>query len=212
MPFVTEELWQAGGAAARHGRRQHLAAAYPRAGDIDAADFAQAEADIEWLKTMVSALRRVRSELGVSPAQAGHAAGAWRRLRTIATRSDTLRCRSCASCASWNASTALAERTARPPHRPWSGNCKLFVPLEGLVDLDAERARLDKEIAQGRVRKGQERSQAGEVRRQRAGGGGRTGTRAPGRLDRETRSTHRAAHPLWAERGAKSDKAEGGGS
>src|SRR3546814_15210943 len=37
---------------------------YPRAGDL-AGDFTRAEADIEWLKAMVSSLRRIRSELGV---------------------------------------------------------------------------------------------------------------------------------------------------
>ena len=41
------------------------------------------------------------------------------------------------------------------------GELQLFVPLEGLVDLDAERVRLDKELGQGRRREGQERGQAG---------------------------------------------------
>src|SRR3546814_11898634 len=41
---------------------------YPQAGDL-AGDFTRAEADIEWLKAMVSSLRRIRSELGVSPSK-----------------------------------------------------------------------------------------------------------------------------------------------
>ena len=48
-----------------------------------------------------------------------------------------------------------AETTTRSPSwtKPWAsaaavvGELKLLVPLQGLVDLDAERARLDKEIA-----------------------------------------------------------------
>src|SRR3546814_2740560 len=42
---------------------------YPQAGDIDVATYARADADIEWLKAMVSAVRRIRSELGVSPSK-----------------------------------------------------------------------------------------------------------------------------------------------
>src|SRR3546814_12614187 len=42
---------------------------YPQAGDIDGATYACADADIEWLKAMVSAVRRIRSELGVSPSK-----------------------------------------------------------------------------------------------------------------------------------------------
>src|SRR3546814_7651275 len=41
---------------------------YPQAGDL-AGDFTRAEADIEWLKAMVSSLRRIRSELGVPPSK-----------------------------------------------------------------------------------------------------------------------------------------------
>ena len=35
--------------------------------DFAGQDYAQADADVEWLETMVSTLRRVRSELNVSP-------------------------------------------------------------------------------------------------------------------------------------------------
>jgi valyl-tRNA synthetase len=60
------------------------------------------------------------------------------------------------------------------------GDLQLFVPLEGLVDLEAERVRLDKDIAKVGVRGREERSQARQVRWQRAAGGGRAGTCAPG--------------------------------
>ncbi len=42
---------------------------YPQAADFIGTDDAAAEADIEWLKAMVSALRRVRSELNVAPSK-----------------------------------------------------------------------------------------------------------------------------------------------
>src|SRR5690606_17312037 len=65
IPFVTEELWQA--VAPRLGKSGSIMLQpYPQAGDIDATAYAQANGDIEWLKAMVSAVRRIRSELGVS--------------------------------------------------------------------------------------------------------------------------------------------------
>src|SRR5690606_4585914 len=81
VPFVTEELWRH--VAPRLGIDGGTISLqrYPQAADSAGGDFAQAEADIEWLKQMVTVLRRIRSELGVSPSkqvpllvQAGNAA------------------------------------------------------------------------------------------------------------------------------------------
>src|SRR5690606_10094928 len=67
IPFVTEELWQQVapklGIDGKTISLQH----YPTAADFAGQDFARAEADVEWLKTMVSSLRRIRSELNVAP-------------------------------------------------------------------------------------------------------------------------------------------------
>src|SRR5690606_10923619 len=70
VPFVTEELWQQ--VAPRLGIEgaSIMARAYPRPEDFAGQDFSAAAADVEWLKAMISALRRIRSELGVSPAKA----------------------------------------------------------------------------------------------------------------------------------------------
>src|SRR5690606_117261 len=68
IPFVTEELWQA--VAPKLGKSGSIMLQpYPQAGDIDVDAYAQADADIEWLKLMAGAVRRIRSELGVSPAK-----------------------------------------------------------------------------------------------------------------------------------------------
>jgi valyl-tRNA synthetase len=143
IPFVTEELWQA--VAPRLGKAGSIMTqAYPQFGEIDAASFAQADADIEWLKAMVSAVRRIRSELGVSPAKqvslllrGGDAADASR----IARFDAQLRF----LCRLERIGPVAGEPPAAAP--AVVGELQLFVPLEGLVDLDAERARLDKEIA-----------------------------------------------------------------
>ncbi len=143
IPFVTEELWQA--VAPKLGKSGSLMLQpYPQAGDIDTAAFAQAEADIEWLKAMASAVRRIRSELGVSPAKQlallarGGGADDASRLQRFDASLRFL-------CKLERIEIIAGEPPAAAP--AVVGELQLFVPLEGLVDLDAERARLDKEIA-----------------------------------------------------------------
>ncbi len=143
VPFVTEELWQA--VAPRLGKTGDsiMTAAYPRAGDIDTGGFAKAEADIEWLKSMVSALRRIRSELGVSPAKQvtllvrGGSADDTARIDRFDSQLRFL-----------NRIERIDTLDGEPPAAASArvGELDLFVPLEGLVDLDAERSRIDKEL------------------------------------------------------------------
>ncbi|MBP6797547.1 MAG: class I tRNA ligase family protein, partial [Luteimonas sp.] len=154
IPFVTEELWRQ--VAPRLGVEGDTISLqrYPQAAE-SCGDFARAEADIEWLKQMVSSLRRIRSELGVSPArqvpllvQAASAADR-ERLQRFETPLKFL-----------NRLDRIDPIDAEPPPAATGlvGELKLFVPLEGLVDLDAERARLDKELA--RVASEKDKSEA----------------------------------------------------
>ncbi|KAF1723789.1 valine--tRNA ligase [Pseudoxanthomonas mexicana] len=145
-PFVTEELWQQ--VVSRLGIDGGTVSLrpYPTAADFAGQDYAQADADVEWLKTMVSALRRVRSELNVSPAktirlllQDGNDHDRTRVVRFASSLSFLLKLDDIA----WLEAGADAPASAAAV----VGELKLLVPLEGLVDLDAERARLDKEIA-----------------------------------------------------------------
>ena len=157
IPFVTEELWQQ--VAPRLGIEATTLSlqAYPSASDFAGQDFAAAETDVEWLKAMVSALRRVRSELNVSPSkqvrlllQDGQANDRTRVERFAPSLKFLLRLEAIDWLQAGEAGPAAAVAIV--------GELKLLVPLEGLVDLEAERARLDKEIA--RVAAEQEKSQA----------------------------------------------------
>ncbi|MDR6992981.1 valine--tRNA ligase [Luteimonas sp. 3794] len=144
IPFVTEELWRQ--VAPRVGIADATISLRPYPapdGDL-IARCAQATTDVEWLKQMVTALRRVRSELGVSPGkqvpllvQAGSDASR-ARLQRFDSQLKFL-----------NRLERIDTVDGDPPPAATGlvGDVKLFVPLEGLVDLDAERARLDKEIA-----------------------------------------------------------------
>ncbi|WP_454257051.1 valine--tRNA ligase [Pseudoxanthomonas mexicana] len=145
-PFVTEELWQQVAPKLGIDGGTVSLRPYPVASDFADQDYAQADADVEWLKTMVSALRRVRSELNVSPAktirlllQDGNDHDRARIARFASSLSFLLKLDDIA----WMEAGADAPASAAAV----VGELKLLVPLEGLVDLDAERARLDKEIA-----------------------------------------------------------------
>jgi valyl-tRNA synthetase len=156
VPFVTEELWQS--VAPKLGIRSDtiMLRSYPIAQELPAAD-SDAEAGIEWLKAMVTALRRVRSELNVPPAKqvtlllAGGDAIDRDRVARFETQLRFLNRLERIGFLD-DAGGAPAAATAVV------GELKLLVPLEGLVDLDAERARLDKEVA--RVAGEKEKSEA----------------------------------------------------
>jgi len=146
VPFVSEELWQQVAPRLGIANGSLSQQAYPQPADFAGLDFAGAETDVEWFKSMVSALRRVRSELNVPPSkqvalllQAGQAGDRARVERFGSQLKFLLRL----SSVQWLEAGADAPAAATAI----VGELKLLVPLEGLVDLDAERARLDKEIA-----------------------------------------------------------------
>lgn len=153
IPFVTEEIWEA--VAPRLGLPENSISLrpYPQAADFSG-EYAQAEADIEWLKSAVSALRRIRSELNVAPSkqvglllQDGDAGDRARIERFGAQLKFLARVESVA----WLDAGAAAPAASAA----LVGDLKLLIPLAGLIDLDAERARLAKEIAriEGEIRK-----------------------------------------------------------
>ncbi|WP_411849838.1 valine--tRNA ligase [Stenotrophomonas sp. LGBM10] len=154
-PFITEQLWRQ--VAPRLGITETTVSLrpYPVADEF-AGDYARAEADVEWVKSMVNALRRVRSELNVPPSklvplllQRGNDDDRARITRFTSALSFLLKLERI----EW-----LADDGEIPPAATAIvGELLLLVPLEGLVDLGAERARLDKEIA--RVESEKEKSE-----------------------------------------------------
>ncbi|WP_420007955.1 valine--tRNA ligase [Xanthomonas sacchari] len=160
-PFLTEELWQQ--VAPRLGIAAPTISLqpYPEAAAMDVAAYAGAAADVEWLKAMVSALRRVRSELQVAPSrqvplllQGGQPQDRARIERFAAQLRFLLKLESIQWLDDGAPSPAAATAIV--------GELTLLVPLEGLVDLDAERLRLDKEIARVAAEKDKSEAKLGK--------------------------------------------------
>ncbi len=152
-PFVTEELWRQIAPQLGIDGESVMTQPYP---DAESHLINQdANADIEWLKAVITALRSIRSQLGVSPAKQvallvrGGSADDDARIRRFDAQLRFL-------CKLERIDTLAGEPPAAAP--AVVGELQLFVPLEGLVDLDAERVRLDKELA--RVASEKDKSEA----------------------------------------------------
>jgi valyl-tRNA synthetase len=139
-PFVTEELWER-----RYGAPGGplIAARWPELPDrlVDRA----AEAEIDWLIRLITGLRAARSELGV-PAAARLSlqvrdAAATARAR-LERHGEAIR--RLARCATIEIATGPAPRGAT---QVVVDEATYALPLAGVVDLEQERRRLDRELA-----------------------------------------------------------------
>ena len=149
IPFVTEEIWQSVKPALGLTEDSIGKRPYPVAADIGEAD-ANAEADIEWLKAVISAVRKLRSEMNLPPRKPLPL------LFEAGTASDRERAERFAGSIGFIASIEsqawLTEATdPRAAAAAVIGELRVLLPLAGLIDVDAERARLDKEIKRVRA-------------------------------------------------------------
>ena len=136
MPFITEELWHAMGA------RDHdlIVAQWPMA-DARALD-PEAEREIDWLIRLVSEIRAARTELNVPP-------GARLPMHVRDAHGDTqARLTRQASALARLARVDAAEgEVSGGAAQVVVDEATFVLPLEGVIDLDAERQRLTKAIA-----------------------------------------------------------------
>ncbi len=149
MPFVTEEIWQR--VAPLAGRSDDsinnaktiMLQEYPRCADerIDPV----AEADIAWLKAVILGVRNIRGEMNISPAK---------EIALLLRNGDPDDRRRA------NENAAFLKKLAKLSSIEWldagaepppaatqlAGAMELLVPMAGLIDKNAELARLNKEI------------------------------------------------------------------
>ena len=143
IPFITEEIWQRIARAAGRGGETIMHQPYPVP---DPARIDQAALqDMHWVQDFIRAVRRIRGEMNVRPGRRipvlVQDAGARERALVDAHR------RYLDSGGALARIDFLAEGASAPQSATvLLGDMKLMIPLEGLIDLDAERARLGKEV------------------------------------------------------------------
>ena len=137
MPFITEELWS------KQGDRADYPLITAKWVDPQAEVDAEAKAEIDWLIALTSAIRTAKNELGIAPGAKLEAfcpapsalaksvvkanAGAIERLARL---------------------TAIhfAEAPAGAAMQIAAGEDALVIPLEGVIDIEAEKPRLSKAL------------------------------------------------------------------
>ncbi len=147
IPFITEECWQhvapLAGKFVADKNNSIMIQPYPEADESKISE--QAEHDLEWVKTFVSGVRRIRSEMDIPPGKP------LALLLQNASENDVVL---------YNNNQAFIESLAKIESIQWLaesdeapecaialvGEMKILIPLAGLIDKDAELARLEKEI------------------------------------------------------------------
>ncbi|WP_271103901.1 valine--tRNA ligase [Pseudomonas tohonis] len=143
MPFITEEIWQRIKAQAGVSGDTLMLQPWPVANEarIDAA----AEDDIEWVKTLMLGVRQIRGEMKISMAKRIDVVLANANaedLRRLADNGPLLN-----KLAKFESVRVLeAGEEAPMSATALVGDMQVLVPMAGLIDKEAELARLDKEI------------------------------------------------------------------
>jgi valyl-tRNA synthetase len=144
IPFITEEIWHEVAPKIGIGGDSISTQAYPRAADYP--DDANAEAETEWLKSVVMQMSRIRSEMNIAPKKTIPL------LMAGGNGSDRARAQKFSAQIAFLATTDSQRWLDSGETEPASaaaiiGDMKLLIPLAGLIDVSAEKARLEKEIA-----------------------------------------------------------------
>ena len=142
MPFITESLWQA--LPKEVGAEESIMqAAWPEAAlsDVDL----EAESEMQRIQEIVTAIRTIRSEMNVPPA---------RKIAVLISVKSEVLAHELSTVAEYISRLSRAEsieigiQLKQPPASGSAvlGDVEIFVPLEGLIDIEVERGRLEKEI------------------------------------------------------------------
>jgi valyl-tRNA synthetase len=142
MPFVTEEIWQTVAPRAGIAGDTIMLRPYPEVSP-DAAD-EDAVADVKWVQQFILGIRQIRGEMDISPGKPLPV------LLQGASDSDQARALSEALLIQRVGrveSVRTLEEGEQPPAAATAllGDMRLLVPMKGLIDVDAERARLKKQ-------------------------------------------------------------------
>ena len=152
IPFVTEEIWHE--VAPKLGIAGDTISLQPYPDASAIATDAASEADVQWLKALLTEIRRIRGEMNIAPGKTipllfadGNANDRPRAERFDASLRFLARLESVRWLSAGEAEPAASAAIV--------GELRALIPLAGLIDLGAEKARLAKEIARidGEIRK-----------------------------------------------------------
>lgn len=141
IPFITEEIWQTVSPLAGIAGNSIMSQDYPIA-DIDQID-ANAVADMEWMMEFITGIRSIRSQMNIPPKKQLPV------LLKDSTDIDQKRLITNHDFLSRLAnleSITLLEGDAPASATALVGKMEILIPLEGLIDKQAEVDRLNKEI------------------------------------------------------------------
>jgi valyl-tRNA synthetase len=142
MPFITEEIWQTVAPLAGQSGDTIMLQPYPVADkekiDVDAV------AEMEWVMEFITGIRSIRSQMNIPPKKALPVIlkdTSDEDIARLAANQDFL------SRLANLESIIQLEGKAPASATALVGKMEILIPLEGLIDKDAEIKRLDKEIA-----------------------------------------------------------------
>ena len=143
MPFLTEEVWQKVAPLIDINRESIMLEPYPTYCQTNVNE--EAEKDIEWLKGVIIAVRNLRGEMDISPAKSINLLlrnGTQADRESLETHKPYLKKLAKLENISW----LEADEEVPVSATQRFNELEILVPLEGLIDIDDERARLTKEI------------------------------------------------------------------
>lgn len=136
MPFISEEIWHL-----LPGDREGQSVSVAQLAEVDESKInKEAEARFEFVQSVVTAIRNIRGEMNIPPSRAINLV-----LKTesvdesqVSYIKNLIR-----------ASEVTVDKNAAKPGASASAvvkGCEIYIPLEGLIDLDVEKQRVEKEI------------------------------------------------------------------
>jgi len=136
MPFITEELWHL--IENRKEGQSISVSAYPIADE--SAVSSNAEKEMEFVQDIITAIRNIRGEMNIPPSKF---LSAYLKTKEVKQHQiDYIKKLARVE------EVVIDENLAKPKASASAviRNCEIYIPLENLIDLDVERARLQKEI------------------------------------------------------------------
>ena len=143
MPFITEEIWQQVAPRADIEGDTIMLQPFP---EVDAsAEDSDAVSDIEWVQQFILGVRQIRGEMDISPGKPLPV------LLQDSSAEDRKRSETHAGLLRGVGrveSVTVLGANEEPPAAATAllGELRLLVPMKGVIDVDAERARLEKQL------------------------------------------------------------------